>query len=86
MILPGLARVIAAYRQAGAPVFFHTCGQAEAFLPDLLDAGVSAFNLEAAVCDLPALKKRFGRRIAFVSATPSLHLALYGTNYAIHNV
>jgi uroporphyrinogen decarboxylase len=65
LVLPAIARVIATYRQADAPVFFHTCGRADAFVPDLLEAGVTAFNLQSDVCDLPSLKARFGRRIAF---------------------
>lgn len=71
MILPGLARVIDVYRQADAPVFFHTCGRAEAFIPELLDAGVTAFNLQSSACDLAALKRRFGRRIAFYGGIAS---------------
>jgi hypothetical protein len=65
LILPGLVRIIAVYRSAGVPIFFHTCGHAEDFLPDLIQAGVTAFNLESSVCDLAALKARFGSRIAF---------------------
>jgi hypothetical protein len=65
LILPELARVIAVYRQAGAPVFFHTCGRAEVFIPDLLAAGATVFNLQSDVCDVAALKARFGSRIAF---------------------
>lgn len=64
LILPGLARIIAVYRDAGAPVFFHTCGRAAAFIPDLLDAGVTAFNLESDLCDLPGLKAQHGARPA----------------------
>lgn len=71
LILPGLARIIAVYREAGAPVFFHTCGRAEAFIPDLLDAGVTAFNLESDVCALPALKAQYGARIAFYGGVPT---------------
>lgn len=89
LILPGLARIIAVYRDAGAPVFFHTCGQAEAFIPDLLDAGVTAFNLESDVCDLPALKARFGSRsaqhprgIGFYGGVPTRTL-LEGTPEAV---
>jgi uroporphyrinogen decarboxylase len=78
MILPALARVIAIYRQAGAPVFFHTCGRADAFIPDLLDAGVTVFNLQGDACDLAALKARYGRRIAFYGGVPS-DLMLCGT-------
>ncbi|MCX6028620.1 MAG: hypothetical protein NT169_04865 [Chloroflexi bacterium] len=71
MVLPGLARIIAVYRDAGAAVFFHTCGRAEAFIGDLLDAGVTVFNLQNVACDLPALKARYGRRIAFYGGVPS---------------
>jgi uroporphyrinogen decarboxylase len=71
MILPALARVIAVYRENGLPVFFHTCGQAEAFVPGLLDAGVSVLNLQSEACDLATLKARFGRRIAFFGGVPS---------------
>ncbi len=78
LILPGLARIIDVYRQAGAPVFFHTCGRAEAFIPDLLEAGVTAFNLQSSACDLAALKRRFGRRIAFYGGVSS-EIMLTGT-------
>jgi hypothetical protein len=66
MILPGLRRIIDVYRGAGLPVFFHTCGRAEAFVPDLLEAGVDVFNLQSDVCDLRALVAAFPRRIAFI--------------------
>lgn len=78
MILPLLARVIAIYREAGLPVFFHTCGRAEAFVPDLLDAGVDVLNLQSQACDMAALKALFGRRIAFFGGIPS-HTMLLGT-------
>jgi uroporphyrinogen decarboxylase len=76
MILPLLARVITVYREAGLPVFFHTCGQAEAFVPDLLDAGVDVLNLQSDACELPALKARYGRRIAFFGGIPSQTMLL----------
>jgi len=78
VVLPGLARVIAVYVRAGVPVFFHTCGRAEAFIPDLVEAGVTAFNLQSDACDFPALKRRFGRRIAFYGGVPG-HVMLNGT-------
>jgi uroporphyrinogen decarboxylase len=71
LILPPLARVIAVYREAGLPVFFHTCGRAEAFVTDLLDAGVNVLNLQSDACDLPALKARYGQRIVFFGGIPS---------------
>jgi uroporphyrinogen decarboxylase len=71
LILPQMARVIGVYREAGVPVFFHTCGRAEVFVADLLDAGVNVFNLQSEVCDLSALRERYGRRIAFIGGIPS---------------
>jgi hypothetical protein len=78
LILPQLARVIAVYQDAGTPVFFHTCGRAEVFVGDLLDAGVTVFNLQSEACDLTALRARYGRRIAFIGGVPS-GLMLSGT-------
>ncbi len=71
LILPGLTRVIEVYRAAGLPVFFHTCGRAEPFVPELLDAGATVLNLQSDLCDLPALKARYGRRIAFFGGVAS---------------
>jgi hypothetical protein len=71
LVLPAIVRVIAVYREADAPVFFHTCGRAEAFIPDLIEAGVTAFNLQSDLCDLAGLKAHFGRRIAFYGGVTS---------------
>lgn len=82
VLLPELARIIAVYRQAGAPVFFHTCGRAEVFIPDLLDVGVTVFNLQSDVCDVARLKAQYGRRIAFYGGVAS-DLMLRGPAKAI---
>jgi hypothetical protein len=71
MILPGLSRIIAVYRGAGAPVFFHTCGRAEAFIGDLIESGVTVFNLQTGACDLGALKAKYGPRIGFFGGVGS---------------
>ena len=78
LILPPLARVLAIYREAGLPIFFHTCGQAEAFVPDLLAAGADVLNLQSDACDLPALKARYGKQIAFFGGIPSQTMLLGG--------
>jgi uroporphyrinogen-III decarboxylase len=66
VILPGLVKVFAVYREADAPVFFHTCGRAEPFIADLLIAGADVFNLEGAACNLPTLKQAYGGRLALI--------------------
>jgi uroporphyrinogen decarboxylase len=78
LVLPAVQKIIDAYRQADVPVFFHTCGRAEAFVPDLLEAGVTVFNLQSDRCDFAMLRARFGRRIAFYGGVPG-HLMLSGT-------
>ena len=62
---------IAVYWEAGVPVFFHTCGRAEAFVGDLLDAGVTVFNLQSEACDLTALREHYGRRSRSSAASPA---------------
>jgi uroporphyrinogen decarboxylase len=81
-VLPAIARIITVYREAGAPVFFHTCGRAEAFVQGLLEAGVTALNLQSELCDLAGLKAQFGRQIAFYGGVPS-DLMLCGTTGAV---
>ena len=71
LFLPQLARVIAVYREAGAPVFFHTCGRAEAFIGPLLDVGVSVFNLQTDACDLALLRAHYGRRLTIFGGVAS---------------
>lgn len=78
IVLPAVARILAVYREAGAPVIFHTCGRAEAFIGDLIEAGATAFNLQTELVDLAALKQRFGARIAFYGGVPT-HVMLHGS-------
>ncbi len=70
LVLPGLRAIIRVYRDAGYPVFFHTCGRAEPFVADLIEAGVTAFNLESAACNVTALRERFGSSLAIVGGIP----------------
>jgi hypothetical protein len=65
VVLPAVAAVLEVYRNAGAPVIFHTCGRAEPFVGELIDAGATAFNVQSEVIDVLALKRQYGQRIAF---------------------
>jgi uroporphyrinogen-III decarboxylase len=77
-VLPGLAGIIGVYKASGAPVVYHTCGEASAFIGDLLDAGADFFNLQSEACDLAELKRRYGRRIGFFGGLP-VEVMLEGT-------
>jgi uroporphyrinogen decarboxylase len=61
----------------GLKTYYHSCGDVNPFVPELIDAGVEMVNpLEVkAGMDPPALKRRFGDRLAF-------HGGLNATYYA----
>ncbi len=65
---PRLARIIAAVKQANPQVlaFYHSDGNLEALIPELIEIGVDVLNPVQPEClDLVALKRRFGRDLAF---------------------
>ena len=65
---PRLARVIAAAREVrpGVPVFYHTDGNPEEVIPELIEVGVTILNPVQPECVDPArLKRQYGDRLAF---------------------
>jgi uroporphyrinogen decarboxylase len=79
LIRPQLARLTQVYHRAGCIVFFHTCGKVEPIIGDLIAAGVDVFNVQPSANDLAALKKRYGRRIAFHGGVDTQHVMTGGT-------
>jgi uroporphyrinogen decarboxylase len=73
MIKPRHARIIAAMRErTRAKVFFHSDGAVAEFIPDMIEIGVDILNpvqvSAAGMEDTAALKRRFGKNIAFWGA------------------
>jgi hypothetical protein len=64
---PQVKRLCAVAHAAGLKTVYHGCGNASVIYPDLIEAGVDAYNpLEAkAGLDVVELKRRYGRRWAF---------------------
>ena len=64
--LPGLRTVVQAARERGARVIKHTCGRITPILDVIVDTGIDALHpLDAAAgMDMPAVKARYGHRIA----------------------
>jgi uroporphyrinogen decarboxylase len=65
---PRLARVIAAAREVRPDVlvFYHSDGNVEAIIPDLIEIGVDILNPVQPECMDPAeLKRRYGSRLSF---------------------
>jgi uroporphyrinogen decarboxylase len=79
---PRLARIFAVGRRAGRPVWFHSCGDITAVLPDLIDIGMDVW--ETVQVHLPGnnpveLKREYGREIAFYGGINSQLTLPYGT-------
>lgn len=63
---PRLARMFAVFRQAELPVILHSDGDIRAFLPDLVDIGVSALNpVQPEVLNHSWLRQQYGNQLAF---------------------
>jgi uroporphyrinogen decarboxylase len=68
LFFPQDRRVCDFFRARGMPVILHSCGQVTALIPDLIRAGYTCLNpLEVkAGMDLVALKREYGRDLAFM--------------------
>ena len=60
-------RLVNIARERGVPVAFHSCGNATAILPDLIDLGMVMYNPvePTSGADIYDLKKKYGNRICF---------------------
>jgi len=69
VFLPVMSRMVAAYKEAGADyVIFHSDGNILALLDMLIEAGVDAIQPvePKAGMDLPAIRERYGDRLALI--------------------
>jgi hypothetical protein len=56
---------VALYKEAGLPAEHHNCGAFEAFVPYIVDMGFNSWNpAQPSFNDLPAIKAKYGRRLA----------------------
>lgn len=60
-------RLVNIARERGVPVAFHSCGNATAMLPDLIDLGIVMYNPvePTSGADIYELKKRYGNKMSF---------------------
>lgn len=67
-IKPGLARIFGMAKRMGKYVWFHSCGDITAVLPDLIDIGIDVWEtvqLHALPMSASDLKREYGNHIAF---------------------
>jgi uroporphyrinogen decarboxylase len=80
-ILPQFQREIAALRELGVPILLHSCGDVNAYLPDLVAAGIDGLNplQRTASMDLSTLKAHYGDRICLIGNIDASRTLPYGT-------
>lgn len=66
LLLPFYKVIMNDAHDKGLPVQYHNCGCCEEFLPDMVEAGVNVWDPAQTVNDLPAVKEKFGRKLAVV--------------------
>ena len=67
MWVPRMQRVFEPALNKDIPVLFHSDGNIEELIPDLLDMGIAALNpIEPYGMDISKIKKRFGKHLALV--------------------
>jgi uroporphyrinogen decarboxylase len=77
---PRLARMFAPVREAGKPVFLHSCGKVDDLFGDLIEIGLSVFNpFQPEVTDIFAAKRHYHGRLAFHGGMSIQHVLPFGT-------
>jgi uroporphyrinogen decarboxylase len=67
MWTPRMRRVFEPALRKGIPILFHSDGNIEALIPDLLDMGIAALNpIEPYGMDIRQIKRRYGRNLTLV--------------------
>jgi len=82
LIKPHLAKVVAAGKQRGLFVAYHSCGAIHPVIDDLIEIGVDVLNPLQCRCrgmQPLDLKKEFGDRIAFMGGVDTQELLVNGT-------
>jgi len=86
VFLPCYAKMAEAYRLAGVKhIMLHCDGNLESILDMLLDVGIMALNPvePKAGMDVVKLRKRYGRRLAFIGGLCNAHILPIGTKEEI---
>jgi len=86
VFLPCYVKMVEAYRQAGvAHIMLHCDGNIEPILDMLVDIGIMAINPvePKAGMDVVRLRKRYGKRLAFIGGLCNAHILPRGTKAEI---
>jgi hypothetical protein len=64
LLVPRYKKCLDIARNESIPIFYHNCGHCEALMPSMVEIGVAVWDPAQTMNDLPAMKKKFGRRLA----------------------
>jgi len=76
---PRLAKVWQVYKDAGLPVFHHSCGNITNIIGDMIDIGLDVLEPVQAVMDMNYLKREFGKDLTFWGGIGTQDLLPFGT-------
>lgn len=81
LVLPHYERLVNIAHAHGVPVAFHSCGDATALLPDLIELGIVMYNPvePTSGADIYEMKKRYGKHICFSGNIDIAGVLAYGT-------
>jgi uroporphyrinogen decarboxylase len=80
-VLPPLCWEIAELKKLGVPIILHSCGDVNAYLDDLVAAGIQGLNplQRTANMDLARLKTRYGQQLCLIGNIDASRTLPYGT-------
>lgn len=74
MILPHYKRLFAEYKKYGQYIMLHSCGHMIDYLPQLIDAGLDAWEPVQPCNDLSYIKKEYGKDLVFMGGIDTQRL------------
>jgi uroporphyrinogen decarboxylase len=83
LVRPHLARLVERYRAAGLPIILHSCGNLTRIMDDLMELEFAALNIQVNANDLPAMKKRYGRRFCVWGGVSTQRVLACGTPHQV---
>ncbi|MFH1008501.1 MAG: uroporphyrinogen decarboxylase family protein [Candidatus Latescibacterota bacterium] len=77
---PGMQKLFRMVKEKGCALFFHSCGDIECLIPELIEMGVDVLNpFQPEVMDVYQIKRRYGDQLSFYGGIGTQDLLPHGT-------
>lgn len=81
---PGMEKLFKMVKDRGLFLFFHSCGDIECLIPELIEMGLDVLNpFQPEVMDVCEIKRKYGSRLSFYGGVGTQELLPHGT---VHEV